>query len=268
MKFSSFVFALTLSVLSVPGFACLRPTMDERAVQWSTAIVKAKLLSISPKTTLGQITERQGPRGTLGQVKTVFTFRTYEFAVTESLDGPFKKGQKVPVVRIFAVTDAPLICSQNLHQGSVGSEYLLLLRPVEAFELMMHPNIKRPEKGSMIIVHLEPVEGLAKKAMADLGDKIVQARSGEADATPANVQRRIQTILKATDDAKAQPAMRALIQMGPKVVPAVEAAEKNANPQATQRFSDILQELIPPDPIQRVQLTNDPTGAKQDEGDQ
>src|SRR5206468_9891634 len=117
-------FALTLSALSVPGFACLRPTMDERAVQWSTAIVKAKLLSVGPRTTLGQITERQGPRGALGQAKTTFSYRTYQFEVTESLDGPYKKGQKVPVVRIFAVTDAPLICSQHLHQGSVKSEFL------------------------------------------------------------------------------------------------------------------------------------------------
>jgi len=269
MKIVVAVVALAALVFAVPTLACLRPTMDERAVQWSTAIVKAKLVSIGPRTSLGQIAERQGPRGALGQVTTTFAYRVYEFDVIDSLDGPLKKGQKVPVVRIFAVTDASIVgCAQHLTQAAKGRTFLLLLRPLGDFDLEMPTQVKRPDvKGGMVVVHLEPVEALKKDALSDLGDKIVQARSGEADATPANIQRRIQAVLKAPNDAKAEPAIRALIQMGPKVVPAVQKAEEKVPPAVVGRLERVVGELVCPDPITRVTRTNDPTAPKQDEGD-
>jgi len=268
MIFRIYVACLVMSLTAGACQACLRPTMDERAVQWSTAIVQAKLVSIGQRTMLGQLAERQGARGALGQVNTTFSYREYDFEVTDAIDGPLKKGQKFPVVRLFSVTDASLVvCSQHLSPIGIGREFLLLLRPLADFELEWPNRVKKPDiKGAMMIVHLELAESVKKEAMADLGAKIVEARAGESDASPKNIQRQIKLVQKAADDAKAEPAVRTLIQMGLKVIPAVQAAEEKTTGPAQERFRKIVDELTPPDPVVRVTKSNDPT-AKQSDGE-
>ena len=252
---------LAIALFTESSLACLRPTMDERAVQWSTAIVEAKLVSIGQRVPVGAIAERQGPRGALGQVNTTFSYRPYEFEVTDALDGPLKKGQKVPVVRLFAVTDASLVvCSQHLTPAGVGKSFLLMLRPMDDYQFVWPNRVKKPDvKGAMVLVHLDPMENVTKDTLADLGAKIVEARAAEADASPKVIQREIQLVIKAPTDEKAEPAVRSLTAMGMKVLPLVSEAQAKASPAGQQRLLKVIEALSLPDPVTRVTRTNDPT---------
>lgn len=233
--------------------ACLRPQIDERAVQWSTAIVQAKLVSIGPKTTLGQLQERQGARGALGVSTTSYFYRQYDFEVTRAIDGPLKQGDRVPVLRIFmTIENPPAICSQHLTTATVGKSFLLLLRPMSQFDLIWPNTIKKPDvKGAMIVVHLEAEDGAKPPAADDLGTTIVEARADARRATPKRIEAQIAALESAADDAKARPAIEALSRMGPAALPQLQQALNKASGPAQARLLQIMAELTVPDPVMK-----------------
>lgn len=236
--------------------ACLDPHLDDKAVQWATAVVQARFVSVGPRVELGQIQEREGFAGALGRSTTTYAYRLYDFEVTETLDGPLKKGDKFQVVRLFSRYEPPaaLGCSQHLTQEGIGKEFLLLLRPLGEFHAILPNGIKKPDvPGAMYIVHLEPKDELKSDAMTDLLTRIIDARSGAQGATPARIQQQIEAVKKARSDAQAKPAITALERMGPKVIPDVQAAADSASGHALDRLNQVLNDLTILEPITMIE---------------
>jgi len=246
------LFVLVLVTVPTVARACLRPQIDERAVQWSTAIVEAKLVSIGQRTSLGQLQERQGALGALGVATTTYAYRTYEFQVTRPIDGSYKTGDRIPVLRIWmTVENPPAICSQHLVKAAVGKEFLLLLRPLSQFELIWPNQIRKPDvSGAMVVVHLAPKDDKAAD-QGDLGTTIVEARSDERQATPKRIQAQIAAVESAADDDKDKPAMESLGRMGPKVIADLRKAADKATGQGQFRLMQLVAELTPPDPVMK-----------------
>jgi len=232
--------------------ACTRPEMDERAVQWATAIVQARLLSIGPKVDLaGQTQERQGPRGTMGVATTTYSYRVYQFEVTDTLDGPYKKGDTVPVLRLFSRSENSLLpCEQHLTKAAVTREFILLVRPMADFKYVVPDGVKRPDvKGAMSVVHLDQTDELKPDALPKLKGTLNSVRAAEKQITPETLQRLIKSVQKAPDDARAEPSIRALERLGPRVMPQVQAAADKARGDGQARLLRVVGDLTPPDPV-------------------
>ena len=78
---------LLVVALTNPVRGCLRATIDERAVQWASAIVEAKLAQAGDTVDLG-LTPAQ-------------SYRIYIFEVLDVLDGPAKSRDKIDVLRLI-----------------------------------------------------------------------------------------------------------------------------------------------------------------------
>jgi hypothetical protein len=232
--------------------ACMRPEMDERAVQWSTAIVHARLASIAqPVDLAGQTQERQGPRGTLGVSTTTYFYRLYQFEVIDPIEGPYKAGDGVQVLRLFSRSENSLLpCEQHLTKDAVGKEFILMVRPMAEFKYVVPQGVKRPDvKDAMSVVHLERADDLKPDAVTKLKQTIHSVRAGEKQFTPDTVQRLIKSIQKAPTDARAEPSIRALERMGPRVMADVQAAADKAHGEPQARLLRVISELTPPDPV-------------------
>jgi hypothetical protein len=237
--------------------ACMRPQMDERAVQWSSAIVEARLMSIRPDVVLGQIQERQGALGVLGVSTTTYLYRLYEFRVTRALDGELKEGQTFPVIRLFSrVEQRNLLqqsggCGQHLGPNGIGKDFLLLVRPLTQFKNIVPNGIDPPAvKNAMWVVHLGTKDSLAPSAVEELKATIQGVHAAAQQATPERVGHLISQIAAAGTDARAGPSIRALERIGPSVLPAVEkAVASESDPLARNRLTQIVIDLTPPQPI-------------------
>ena len=101
MRSKSYKFAISAGILSLAAtaLACLRPTLDERAIQWSTVIAEARLESI------GDVVDAR---------------QAYTFKLGDVLDGPLKPGNVVRVVRVFSDGASPSRCPVTLKGKQVG----------------------------------------------------------------------------------------------------------------------------------------------------
>lgn len=248
---------LASSIICSAATACMRPQIDERAVQWSTAIVEARLISIDPEVKLsGETMERRGALGALGTATTSYFYRIYQFEVTRTIDGPLKVGQKVPILRLFSRTKEPLTgCAQHLSAQSVEKEFLLLLRPMSQFKMMVPQGVKPPDlAGAMWIVHLEPKDSLSPSALKDLDRTIEGVRAIEQQATADRIKQLVSQTENATSDAQAGPSIRALQRLGPVVLPAVQQV-LSTNPRGPlrTRLMQVVSDVSPPEPILMIE---------------
>jgi hypothetical protein len=260
--------SLVLAVSTVPSNACMRPTIDERAVQWSDAIVEAKLASIGPEIKLGEVQERRGALGTLGTANITYSYRLYTFDVIKTLDGAIKPGEKLPIIRIFSRTEEPAVanatagpapassdpCSQLLVQGNVGKEFVVLTRLLSQFKAIVPAGVKIPDvKGAMWIVHVAAKDSLQPAAMDQLTSTITAVHDTERQIDPARVDRLIGQIEYAQNDDRAGPSIRALEHLGPKVIPTVQTAAMKGNGQPRTRLLQVVSDLTPTEPIMLVE---------------
>ena len=255
-----------VTLFSAGAAACMRPQLDERAVQWSSAIVEARLSSISADVRIGQIQERQGALGVLGVSTTSYFYRTYDFRVIRVLDGTMKKGDSFPVIRLFSQVEAqgaqqPGGCGQHLAPDSVGKEFLLLVRPLSESKIIVPNGITPPDvKGAMWVVHLEPMESVSPAILSGLETTIASVRAARDQATPQQVDHLIGQIAGAGTETRAGPSVRALERIGPSVIPAVQkAAAAQTDAQARDRLVQVVSDLTPPDPIGMIEARKAPT---------
>src|SRR4051812_19369753 len=82
--------------------ACLRLTPDKRAVQWSDAIIRAKLIGVAA-------------RGAGGE--------QYSLEVTSVLEGSLKQGETINAKHVVA-TNKPELCAGPLTNDDAGKSYL------------------------------------------------------------------------------------------------------------------------------------------------
>src|SRR6476620_8828688 len=89
--------------------ACERDQVDERAIQWSTQILEAKLVEVSERVQMRALAVKPAAGGT-GEVSAVYWNRVYSFQVDkviESAGNSVKPKHRVEVVRFFGKVDDP-----------------------------------------------------------------------------------------------------------------------------------------------------------------
>ncbi|MBC8106845.1 MAG: hypothetical protein H7Z14_09675 [Anaerolineae bacterium] len=219
----SYKFAISAWILSVAAtaLACLRPTLDERAIQWSTAIVDADLKSIGPV----EADPNDPKRAT----------QTYFFAVNKSLDGALKDGDIFVVSRTFSDDAPPSRCPVTLKDKLQGEKFILLLRPGD----------KAPE---MTIVHMLNRADLGDAELADLKAKIADVRHAEEGATDDAVAAQSAALATAQDAVEAEEAEKSILQFGPRALPALQKKldEPDLNDAGRTRLRRVIAELTPP----------------------
>jgi hypothetical protein len=230
--------------------ACLRPTVDDRAVQWSTSIVIAKLSKIeAPVQLTGSVQERRGNMGILGTAETVYLQRVYQFTVEKTLDGHAKPGDSISVLRVTTKTTEPLnSCGQHLTAEGVGHSFLLLLRPFAAFTLALPNVITRPTDPSLqCIIHMEEVSALKPEDLAAIENTIGSVHAA-ADQFDPKVAERLLTKIANTKPETAGPSVRAFEKFGLKAIPSLNAAiaREQVGALSHTRLSTVKSEMEPP----------------------
>jgi hypothetical protein len=245
MPMRNWAFAAAVALAASASNACMRQQMDDRAVQWSTRIVEAKLLSIDPPVKLqGEMRTFKPPFGVLA---TWYYYRVYRLQVIRSLDGPSKKGDTVTIVRLFW-NGQQVSCQQNLTPDSIGKDFLAMLMPISTFKQFVPEGITGLKvKDGMFVVHLELKEMLSKTTIPQLEQRIAGVRAAEAQIDPKQVDRLIERIKNEPNSERAGPSLRALERMGPKIVPQLEAGLKLMPPDQRQsELYNVIDRLSPP----------------------
>jgi hypothetical protein len=237
--------AVWLCVLAGTGGesrGCLRELLDARAIQWSSLIVQAKLVSVGLPQALGTGTTR--PDG--------WTYLIYTFQVSDNFDGPDTTG-RVSVIRFIgpvATRSSP--CGQDLDQQSLGKAYVLMLRPESQVGWSNGPGDADPrtsqlhDLGAYILVHLESSADLGKDGIADLRRQIADTRAADAQFSADQARVQANTVANAMDDTEADQAVQALLAMGVKAAPIVREVQKGANDAARERLQQVIDDIALP----------------------
>jgi hypothetical protein len=231
---------LVITFLAGSGFACLRDSLDDRAVQWSSEIVMVKLAGMNDPKPMDSSSSTQ--------------YQTYDFEITASYDGPAKVGEKVSVIRFIAGPDTQKssICGQAFTTAQVGKSFLLFLRPeadLRWSDRGADSDPRTPEVHALkafVVVHLESAYELGTEGLEDAKYTISSTRVAEAQFKADDAKLQAQTMINAADDTEETQAEHALTEMGPKVVPVLEDLMKSADPDARNRLQKVIRAVSPP----------------------
>lgn len=235
--------------------ACLRTTPDERAVQWSSAIVEAKLVAVGERVELAKF-EVAAERRAAPKSTHTYWYRLYTFEVNESFDGSVKKGQKFSVARFFGMIESPLtVCSQQITRANIGKSFVLLLRP-EADTPMNTGQLLNAKKDprtpklhqakAYVTVFVSAKDEFTAEQRADLKKTITTTRKAEAAGTPAKLKQSVDQLLAADDETKVTQSLDALIAMGPRIVTPLKLVMEKQDEVGKARLEKVLSELSPP----------------------
>ncbi|MBC8105429.1 MAG: hypothetical protein H7Z14_02470 [Anaerolineae bacterium] len=208
------VFAWTLACGATTALACLRSTLDERSIQWATAIVEARLESI------GEVTD---------------STQTCTFKVSESFDGSMKPGESFRIVRTFADDAPPSRCPVSLRGKQHGDRFVLLIRHAKA-------------EGQVTIVHMLNRAEFDEAAIADLKSRIVDVRHAEETGTDEAIAAQTAALASAQDAVEAAEAEKTLLQFGPRSIDALtkKLDEPDLTDAGRTRVKRVIAELTPP----------------------
>jgi len=251
MKIAPGTLLIAFFLLAEPALACLRPTIDERAVQWSTSIVIAKLNSIDAPVQLdGSVKERRGNLGILGTAETFYFSRVYHFTVTQVLDGTATVGEAVSVLRVTSRTEEPqLNCGQHLTPKSVNGSFLLLLRPFSTFTQALPNPITPPKDPSLqCIIHMEELASLKPDDLKAVQNTIESTHAAESQFNQKTADRLLAKIAYTANNLVASPSIRAFEKFGLKGLAALDTAmgrEPLGSP-AYSRLQVVRSDLMPP----------------------
>ncbi len=221
---------LTLWIAAQQAQACLRPELDERAIQWSSLIVKANLVSTKP---YGEPKE-----GQLGLV--VSTWK-----VTQVFDGSTKVDAEITVLTFpNPNVDAPADPCSVLPQP--GKSMILLLRPTKDCAFDVRPDAKTVPGEPFVMVSRLTEEDATDEAVKDLQHRIAEVRSAEAKFNEKEAQFQAVTLANAVDDIEVDHADSALLEMGPKAIPAMKDVLEKTPGNGKKRLQKIIDELSPP----------------------
>jgi hypothetical protein len=238
---------LVLGVACEPGIACLRDTLDDRAIEWSKLIVVARLSAIHNPVSLS-------PPSTQPAVNSTGSFQLYEFEITAVLDGKKPPGKTVSIIRFLIEPDAQKnsVCGQQLTAAQIGKSFLLLLRPESDLRWSDAPSAPDPRTAQLhnikhfAVVHLESTDDLGAEGLADAKYTISSTRQAEAQFNPDDAKVQVQTLINAADDTEQDQAEHAITEMGPKALPALKQALSTADDVAKVRLQKIIDAVSPP----------------------
>ncbi len=242
---------LVLAAASRSSLACLRDTLDDRAVQWSNLIVVAKLKAIHSPVPLTPPSTRPAHDIRSGSVTSL---QIFDFEVTAVLDGAEKPGDSLSIIRFLIGPDAQAnsVCGQQLTTTQIGKSFLLLLCP-EA-DLRWSDSKKKPDPRTtqthnlkaFAVVHMESMDDLGAEGLADAKYTISSTRQAEAQFSPDDANVQAQTLINAADDTEQDEAEHALLEMGPKSLPVLNHALSTADDRARIRLQKVIDAVSPP----------------------
>jgi hypothetical protein len=222
---------------SAPAFACMRDSVDDRAVQWSTLIVVAKLTAVNQPQTLAD------------PVK----YQLYDFQIDSTIDGTAKAGDTIHVIR-FMTGDSQKssICGEALEDKQICKSFLLLLRPESDLrwsESDSNPDPRTPELHTIkafMVVHLDLAYDLGSEGLDDAKYTISSVRAAEAQFKVDDAKLQVQTMINAADDTEESQAEQAILEMGPKALPVLKDALANAEDVGRGRINKVIRQISPP----------------------
>jgi hypothetical protein len=224
------------------GRACLTANIDKRAVQWSTAIVQAKLTSLGDKIDLpasDPATTRPSGR------PTAIAYRIVSFEVTDNVDGTPQPGDVVKALVLIGGRPGDGICPALLPE-SIGKKYILLLRPFEQTSLDVPDNTPLSiPRGAMVIVSQLGESDMNAETMNDLKTFVVKTRA----AAPMNndqLTAQVDAVATAHDETEADQTEKAIEEIGPDAVPMLQARLASANDAGKTRLKRLISDLSPP----------------------
>ena len=210
--------------------ACLRNTIDDRAIQWSTAIVKATLVNVKEPVA--------GNNATLGLVASTWK-------VTQSLDGAVRPAAEINVLT-FPSNDADHPSPTCHELPAKGKTFILLLRSTKDCEFAVRSDAAKVEGDPYVIVYRLTDEEATEAATKDLQQRIDTVHKADATFSDKDAKFQAETLANAVDETEAEHADEALVQMGPKALPAVKEQLPKANPAGKSRLQRIIEDLSPP----------------------
>lgn len=251
--------AVCLIAVSRPATACLRDNLDDRAVEWSKLIVVAKLSSIANPVSLISSTTRPSDDLKSNYLK---DFQLYDFEITKLLDGAGKPGDHLSVVRFMADPDVQqdAICGQALTPTQIGKSFLLLLCPESDLRWSGRkdqPDLRTQQVHDLkafVVVHLESMRDLGTDGFEDAKYTISSTRQAEAQFNADDAKVEVQTLISAADDTEQAEAEHAILEMGPKALPTLKHALKNADDVDKARIQKMIDAVSPPSLTAALQL--------------
>jgi hypothetical protein len=225
------------------GWACLRHSMDDRAVQWSTLIVQGKLLSAGALVALP----------TVSTTRPALAYQLCDVVVEQCLNGQCKAGDHLRIIRYLAAgTEQSSLCGEGQVKDQIGKSFILLLRPQDQVKWSNDSTDADPrtpqinDLKAFIIVHLESVDDLGKEGLEDLKYTVSNTRAAEGAFNADDAKLQAQTLVRAADDTEADQAEHALMEMGPKAVDAIQTVAASASDAGRQRLDRLIDSLSPP----------------------
>jgi hypothetical protein len=240
-----------LLALNHRAAACLRATLDARAVQWSTLIVQAKLSAVGPLKDLSAASTRQSIHA--------WRYQTYQFEVLFVLDGSGEVGQTVTTVRFIApdASGDSSECGQSLTTDQMGKTFVLLLRPEADVPWSTAADDPRTAQihdlKAFMVVHLEGADDLGADGLADLKNTISDTRTAESQFNPAQAKIQALALAQAADDTEADQAEHTLLEMGPKALDAIQSVLTTTTTDVGKARLTRVIKAISPGPISAVQ---------------
>ncbi len=215
-----------------PAPACLRAELDERAVQWSSVIVKAKFVSSKDPVVIKDV---------------LFAVVESTWKVTQVFDGGVKVDAEITVYKFIPTEVAgepkPDPCGEL---PTAGKNAILLLRPLKDCTFAQRKDLaEKPADAYVIVQHLSEDE-ITDDSVKDLQTKIADTRKSEAAFNEKEAAIQAETLANAVDDTEADHADAALLEMGPKAVPAIKAVIEKTPDAKKARLQRIIDELSPP----------------------
>jgi len=246
-----FAIGLGLSLFAADASACLREKLDDRAIQWSHLIVRAKLVETGQVTA---IDHRASPSTSASRPEDpgpASGFVVMTFEVTDTFDGPAPGESKLRVLRLVTPNAPKTNCTASLSGKRPGDAFVLLLRRCDQTEMTgVSKDAIPPEvmKDAFIIVHAIAAAEADDGTITGLKQMIQDVRHAEAGATDESIRPQVDAIASAADETEAEDAQKALLELGPKSLPALRAKmnDTTVKESAQSRVRHVIEELATP----------------------
>ena len=254
--------------MGVHASACLRETLDEKAVQWSSVIVEARLVEVSERIELKSLVGKIPSEAGGGEVRAAYWYRLYSFEVERVLDGnkdAIKPRHRLEIVRIFGKVEGATTrattrqashvdhCGTMINRSAIGKRFVLLLRRESELKIRPPPvwadakntDVRDGElhlhKAYAVIRALERPK-TTDAQIAELEKLIATTRAAEKKVSDTQIKKLVEAFAARTEEAADE-----LKKIGYKSIGAVKSArDKKETPAATkERLAKLAVELSP-----------------------
>ncbi len=248
MRVAPALLILLFFISTRPTTACLRPTVDQQAVGWSTDIVEATLITAGKRQRLASY-----PGGAKLNAA-LWSYQLYKFKLTRVLDGKLKAGEDVEVVRLFVAyspSRSHTKCDEKLSNANRGKSFLLLLRS-RAGLLPGMPISEAPTSTLITLnacyspVYVAEKSTLQPETTSELPELIKLVRGREAVSTEQELSTAAHVIATSTDKDQVEHATQVLSKSGMRGVQALQGEiETSSDHDVKVRLLNWLVQLAP-----------------------